>query len=42
LFSALMARDKGFGTLCFAVDADASIDVTEIVDGALAMLMDEQ
>jgi hypothetical protein len=42
LFSALMARDEGFGSLCFALDADVSIGVTEIVDGALAMLMDEQ
>jgi hypothetical protein len=42
LFSALMARDEGFGSLCFAGDADLAIGVTRLVDGDLTMLMDEQ
>lgn len=42
LFSALMARDRHFGTLALKPAVETRVEVTRLIDKNLAMLMDEQ
>jgi len=42
LFSAMMARDKNFGSLVFQPAGDVAVDVTRLVDDDLTVLLDEQ
>jgi hypothetical protein len=42
LFSALMARDKSFGSLAFQSTGDVTADVTRLVNKELTILLDEQ
>jgi hypothetical protein len=42
LLSAMMARDKNFGSLVFRPMGDVAVDVTRLVDNDLTVLLDEQ